>query len=600
MSALAAVLGPAASGRDAVARMLEAAPHRGTAFEFARYGDWELGVANPTGPGAWRDAGLAFGPRFGVAWMGVLDNATEISQELARRAIEPPSDTPAGLVLGGWEAFGDQLPARLRGVFAGVVTDGRQAWGFRDHVGLRPLFYRAERGAAFIASEARQVAAGAKLPREADLEVVERILFKDVDNDAPAALKGVQRLPKAALLLVDREAVRRRDYWNPEDYLETADLTAEEIAERFDALMTQATARTLTGEGDFLSLSGGIDSPAVAAYANPVHLRRYGTPLTALATVYPNQPSVDESRLIQLVAERFGMPLHMYERQARPVAAGVEWLRVLDGPIPYLLLSDAEDHYRRARELGLRNMLTGEVAEHVVDMRGTLLGHLIVNGRVRAAKQRVALHHSRGDSIVSIGRDVVAGVAPRWLEATYRRRVDTPWVARYPAWIDRQRVRDRFARNATTARRRWVEEQTATWMGPGLTMEAEEVCQSVMGMRARRPWADVDLWQFFLSLPADQKFPNRARKGLVRRLLRGTVPDEILDQRRKVVFDESLMARIEYPELRKWLLAPDHRFGGVDYARLRGSLEREDLDLSAYLWAKDLAIAHAFLSQCDR
>jgi len=62
------------------------------------------------------------------------------------------------------------------------------------------------------------------------------------------------------------------------------------------------------------------------------------------------------------------------------------------------------------------------------------------------------------------------------------------------------------------------------------------------------------------------------------------------------VFDESLMARIEYPELRRWLAAPEHRFGGVDYKRLHESLEREDLDLSAYLWAKDLAIAHAFLS----
>jgi asparagine synthetase B (glutamine-hydrolysing) len=316
--------------------------------------------------------------------------------------------------------------------------------------------------------------------------------------------------------------------------------------------------------------------------------------------VYPNQPTVDESEYITIVADRFHMPLHTYVRDADPLKAGVEWLRVLDGPIPYLLLSDAEDHYRRARELGFRNMLTGEVAELVVDMRGNLIGHLILTGSLRAARHQLSRQRSRGRSLPSLGREVVRELAPRSLEAGYRRRRDTPWLSRYPAWIDRQRVRDRFARNTTTARRRWGREQTTTWMGPGLTMEAEEVCQAVMQVRTRRPWADVDLWRFFLSLPADQKFPDVARKGLIRRLLRGKVPDEILDRRHKVVFNESLMARIEYPELQRWLLAPEHRFQGVDYKGLADALERQDLDLNGYLWAKDLAIAHAFLSLCDR
>jgi asparagine synthase (glutamine-hydrolysing) len=600
VSALAAVLSRGGGDSAAVERMLAASPHRGTEIELATHGAWSLGVANPTEPDAWREASVATTSRLAVSWVGALDNAADLSAELARRGVAPRGDTPAELVLVAWEAFGEGLPTQLRGVFAAVVTDGKRAWCFRDHIGLRPLFYRVQGGAAFVGSEARQVAAGAGLPREADLDVVERVLFKDVDNDAPAAIKGVARLPKATLLRVERDRAGRRAYWNPQDDLETARLTADEVAEQFDELMTQAAARTLTGHGDVLSLSGGIDSPAVAAYAHPVHVDRYGQPLPALATVYPNQPTVDESQNISLVAERFQMPLHTYERDAHPLKAGVEWLRVLDGPIPYLLLSDAEDHYRRARELGFRNMLTGEIAELVVDMRENLVAHLILNGRLRAARDQLSRRRSRGRSLTSLGRELAGEMAPRWLYAAYRRRRDTPWVSRYPAWIDRQRVRDGFARDATSARRRWGEEQAATWMGPGLTMEAEEVCQSVMHMRTRRPWADVDLWRFFLSLPAEQKFPNLTRKGLVKRLLRGKVPHEILDQRRKVVFDESLIARIEYPELRRWLLAPEYRFRGVDYKSLAGALERQDLDLSGYLWAKDLAIAHAFLSFCDR
>jgi asparagine synthetase B (glutamine-hydrolysing) len=580
--------------------MLRAAPHRGTELEVIVYGDWALGVANPSEPEGWREGSLASGSQFAVAAVGTLDDADHLANELVRLGFDPGGASPSALVLAGWEAFGDELPARLRGLFAAIVTDGRHAWCFRDHVGFRPLFYRSDGGAAYVASEAKQVAAGAGLPREADVEVVERILFREIDNETPAALKGVMRLPKATLLLIDRDQVRQHAYWRPEQFLETARLSDDEVAERFDDLMTQAAARTLTGTGDVVSLSGGIDSPAVAAYAAPVHLSRYGEPLPALATVYPKQPSVDESPLIKAAADYLDLPLHTYERDAQPLKAGVEWLRILDGPIPYLLLSDAEDHYRRARELGFRNMLTGEIAELVVDMRRHLLGHLLLSGRLRSARRRVARERSGGRSLASIGQEVGGALAPRWLEARYRRRRGAHWVSRYPAWLDSRRLRAGTVRWATTARRRWREEQTVSWMGPGLTMEAEEVCQSVMGVRTRRPWADVDLWQFFLSLPAEQKFPNRARKGLVRRLLRGKIPDEILDHRRKTVFDESLMARIEYPELRKWLDAPEHRFTGVDYQGLAEALEREDLDLTAYQWAKDLAIAHAFLALCER
>jgi asparagine synthase (glutamine-hydrolysing) len=594
------VLGPAGPDPDAVVRMLRAAPHRGTALEVAVHGDWALGVANPDDADAWKEGSLAAGPRLAVAAVGALDNATTLAAELTRTGAEPAGNSLAALVLAGWEAFGEDLPARLRGVFAAVVTDGRRAWCFRDHVGFRPLFYRSHGDAAFVASEAKQVAAGAGLPREADLDVVERIIFREVDNETPAAVRGVMRLPKATLLRVEPGDVRRRAYWRPEDFLETARLNGDEVAERFDELMTQAASRTLTGRGDVVSLSGGIDSPAVAAYAAPVHLSRYGEALPALATVYPNQPSVDETPFIRTVAERLEIPLHTYERDAQPLKAGVEWLRILDGPIPYLLLSDAEDHYRRARELGFHNMLTGEIAELVVDMRRHLLGHLLLRGRLRSARRRVARERAGGRSLASLAAELGGTLAPRWLEARYRRLRGAHWVARYPPWLDAHRLRVGTARWASKARERWRDEQTVSWMGPGLTMEAEEVCQTVMGVRTRRPWADVDVWQFFLSLPAEQKFPNLARKGLVRRLLRGKVPDEILERRQKTVFDESLMARIEYPELKRWLVAPEHRFAGVDYGGLAAALEREDLDLTAYQWAKDIAIAHAFVALCER
>jgi Asparagine synthase len=115
-------------------------------------------------------------------------------------------------------------------------------------------------------------------------------------------------------------------------------------------------------------------------------------------------------------------------------------------------------------------------------------------------------------------------------------------------------------------------------------------------VRTRRPWADVDLWEFFLSLPVETKFPDNESKTLVRRLLRGRVPTAILKRRDKTVFDESIMAHVDYQTLRRWLVQPEYRLTGVRYDLLEERLDRQSLDLSEFMWAKDLASVHAFLS----
>ena len=131
-------------------------------------------------------------------------------------------------------------------------------------------------------------------------------------------------------------------------------------------------------------------------------------------------------------------------------------------------------------------------------------------------------------------------------------------------------------------------------------MEAHEIIQEYFGVRSRHPWVDVDLWEFYLSLPAEQKFPDARSKGLTRRLLRGRVPDEILDRTEKTVFNDSFTARIDYDALSRWLVDPPVRLGGVDYEGLRDRLDARDLGVFDYIWAKDLASAHAFLASFDR
>jgi hypothetical protein len=165
--------------------------------------------------------------------------------------------------------------------------------------------------------------------------------------------------------------------------------------------------------------------------------------------------------------------------------------------------------------------------------------------------------------------------------------------------VDRARANESAAASIVAASRRYETVQLGALVGPGITAEADEICQEICGVRARRPWADVDLWEFFLSLPADQKYPDMRSKTLVRSLVRGTVPDEVLDRRTKTVFDDAVLASVDYPTLRKLLVSPAYRMRGVGYELLEERLSREDLSVSELKWTRNLASVHAFLSLWD-
>jgi asparagine synthase (glutamine-hydrolysing) len=591
MASLAASLLPSID-RDAVVRMLAAAPHRGSRTQVVGRGSITLGTTDDPGL---PEASIADEDDLTVAFTGRLDNADELRKQLDEGQTRPAGESAASVVAAMFRRYREEAPALLRGSFAVAVTDGTSLWAFRDQLGFRSLFHRATAGRAFVASEAKQVAAGAGIAREPDLDVLETIFYMELEDETPSALRGVARLPKSTILLADADGVRQRRYWRPESLLETADVTPEEIAPRFEQLMTQAVERMMTGD-DCLSLSGGIDSPAVAAFAAPSHERLFNTPLAAFSALYPDQPSVDESELIRLVADAFGMPVHTYDRTARPMEGMRQWVDLFDGPVPTILVSDAHEHYSKARALGFRTMLTGEIAEFVFDMRSGVLPHLVRQGRFGPAARRARTQLGKGVSPLAVGRQVLSGFEPPFVARAIARRHPAVQVARAPAWLDKAHLQRGSQRRPRPAGRRWRLSQLAAFIGPGLTMESDEVLQAVCGIRSRRPWADVDLWEFFLSLPAEVKYPDSSYKGLVRSLLRGRVPDEILDRPEKTVFNDSIAARIDYAELRRWLVDAGWRMPGVDYARLEERLDSEDMDVPEYIWAKDLAATQAFVS----
>lgn len=579
---------------QAALRMSAAAPHRGGQRTVEVLGNVAVAVTNDP---EWVTATLARRNGRLAVFAGALDNDADLRTELRRQgAPEPADETPAAALLAAFDRWGEEAVSRLRGSFAGAVTDGRTVRCFRDHFGTRPLFYHDAPGAFYAATEVKQVLAGAPITREADLEHLHGVLFGGLSHST--AYRGVERIPKwviAAATVGDTGLASRR-YWDPASKIETADLGPEGAVEGTVAALDRAVRRVLTGR-DAILLSGGLDSPALAAFAARADDR--GRPVRAVTAVYPDFPSADELEWTEMAAEHLGLPLHQYEADAGSLDDVEHWVEILDGPADVVSIPESAEAYAAARALGARTVINGEIAEMLFESRAFLLDHLLSHGRLRAAGRLIAQLRAAGRSRRRIVREILRALAsPRLIEAYVRRR--PPRRRGLPDWIDERQFETTGPRPplwTLSPRRRWLELQVAAFRGAGVAFEADEICAAWCGVESRRPFADVDLWEFVLSLPAEVKFPSRRTKPLLRQAMRGLLPDELIDRRDKTFFDEFHLAKADYPTLRRLLADPSPRIDGIDYDRLGERLEREEMRIYELQWARNVARIHAFLNQ---
>ena len=577
--------------------MLAAAPHRGSELvEVEKLGQAVLGVANGSGR---RDSWLAVAGEAGAVVSGAIDNRLELNAELERGGAALAGDSPAHTLLAAYFAWGERAFERLRGVFAGAVVQGQELTLFRDHVGFGTILFRQDADSVWAASEAKQVIVGAGIPRRANHEALADIFYGRLD-ERRTALSGVERLERASTLRLTRDASRTLGrFWNPDDLLETSDLGPGEASEALLAALDTAVSRALTGN-DLVELSGGIDSPSIAALAASRYAANGGARVAAVSSVYPEHPSVDESHYVELIAERLGLRLHTYVPSARPLDDLEYWVDLLDGPVDTMSVPEVAEEYRLARELGYATVLSGELAEYVLTVDSHLAGHLALHGRWSALAEWARAQRSRGRARRAVLRRLLPSITPAFVAGRYtrlRRRENRP----LPPWVDTGQVGGLGLRRdlERPARRRWAEAQLGAIHSSALTLEADALCAASFGVQVRRPFADVDFWELALSLRAETKFPDTVPKSLIRRAMRGRLPDEVLDRRDKTFFDETALAMADYGALRRWIVETDYRVEGVDYELLAERLDDGGLDVLELAWASDLARVHAFASVCS-
>jgi len=132
-----------------------------------------------------------------------LDNRAEVMGWLGWS--RPAASTSDVELLAAWyERAGKRAAQQLLGDFVTVAVEpGGRVVCFRDHLGVKPLYYWVDDEWMVIGSELRQIAAHPAAPRSPDVGLLGEYLSGWVESTTATVIQGVRRLPAAHGLVID-------------------------------------------------------------------------------------------------------------------------------------------------------------------------------------------------------------------------------------------------------------------------------------------------------------------------------------------------------------------------------------------------------------
>jgi len=493
-----------------------------------------------------------------VSFNGEIYNHAELRQELNR--IRPRhwkthhSDTE--VIVHAFEEWGIDCLNRFRGMFAIAIWDGRsrEMWLTRDRIGIKPLYYTLDNGRLAFASEIKALFADPLQSRDIDEESLFHYL-SFLTTPAPRTLyRGIRKLQAGTWLRVRPNGnVQEHRYWDVWDHTNPLiGVPEDELVERLMAeLRTAIRLRKMADVPIGVFLSGGIDSSINATLFAEGESKQVHTFTVGYDGNFPSAPN--ETEYARRTAARVGASHHEILLNVGDAIGFLETMAKLqDEPIADPVCVPIYYLSKLAREHGCIVCQAGEGSDElfcgyplwlrflqlqsadrlpvpsVIKRLG--LGALAAAGKDQTAHYEWLRRGANGNPVFWGGEEAYTHVQKlRLLHPDLRKRFRglTSWDAISP-------IRERFLANA------W-EKSDLHWMSyldlnlrlPELLLMRVDKMSMGVSLEARVPFLDHKFVELALSIPTKAKLGSGGTKYLLKRAVRGLLPDEIIDRRKQ-------------------------------------------------------------------
>jgi asparagine synthase (glutamine-hydrolysing) len=493
-----------------------------------------------------------------ISFNGEIYNHAEIKSELKNignhKWKTDHSDTE--VILHAFEQWGIQCLEKFRGMFAIALWDGkrRELWLIRDRIGIKPLYYSILNGRINFASEIKALLEDPEQKRGVHEEAFFHYL-SFLSTPAPQTLfAGIEKLPAGTWLNIKEDGqIRLNRYWDVWDHTKSLmGIAEEEIAERIlSELRTAVRLRKVSDVPVGVFLSGGVDSSTNAALFSEGEERPIKTFTIGYEGEYPSYPN--ELRYARQMATHVGAEYHeriltqndlldflprMVHLQDEPIADPV--------CVPVYYVS------KLARDNGVIVCQVGEGADELFcgysTWKRALQFQYYDDLSVPRLFKKIGLigikSVGKGDTVYyewlrrgTTGQPIFWGGAEAFTDIQKKKLLSHKLRKRFgdlTSWEILKPIRRRYEEKAwDKSHLNWMTYLDLNLRLPELLLMRIDKMSMGVSLEGRVPFLDHKFVELAMSIPASVKTKNGILKYILKKAVRGLIPEELVDRKKQ-------------------------------------------------------------------
>lgn len=546
-----------------------------------------------------------------IVYNGEIYNYLELRSELKGYGYEFHTDTDTEVILAAHEQWGAESLTRFNGMWSFVLYDARRRSLLcaRDRFGIKPLYYVLRDGTFIFASEIKALLGIMASERSPDCAAIfDYLAWGLVNHSQHTFFEGVDSLLPGHYLLLQNGQLRLHHFWDLERAAGELDIRGwddRRIADQFRELLTDALRLSLRSDVPVGScLSGGLDSSSIVCLGSRLMFGEEGMPAQIVGdrqktfTACFDDPRIDERRHVATVVKATGAqahstfprPEHLFEIMPRLMWHQEEPFGSTSIYAQWRVMELAKQH-------GVTVLLDGQGADEMLagypGAQSVYLGALLRSGRWltlwREAKQYQATELGDRGHLAGLRRALLSALPAQFKDWLHGVRGN-----RWPTWLNSEFAqahsnRGRLPHHANGSLRTLLRDQMAYHL-PAL-LRYEDRNSMAFSLEARVPFLDHRLVSFVFSLHDHQRIFRGLSKAVLRRAMKGIVPETILNRRDKIGFatpEEAWLSGPLWPQIKEILFSDSFRslpfFNHSKVHHLLSLYEQDHIKTGGTLW----------------
>lgn len=494
--------------------------------------------------------------RYVLVYNGEIYNYVELRQSLSQQGVHFDSFSDTEVLLRLLLSGGRDAVKRLNGMFAFVLYDRETGeWiAARDPFGIKPLYYAIAGDEFVFASEIKALLLHPALGARRDERALQQYLTFQFCLGDRTLFEGVRKLEPATIMSGRGGEIRSvRSYWQS-DYEIDQYHTEEYFIDRLRALIDDSVRLQIRSDvplGGYLS--GGLDSSLVCSLAS----RHVELPFSMFHGRFAEGPAYDESNYARaVVADSGGIYHEVVPTEAHFVEMMPRIIEALDEPVAGPGVFPQMSVSRLARTQ-VKVVLGGQGGDEIFGGYARyLVGYL-----EQALKGAILETQEEGRHLVTL-ESIVPNLAilkqyrpllvQFWssglfeeMDARYFRLIDrSPDLAQFltpdfQATVDRAGLWEDFAVIFNTPETKsYINKMThfdQKTLLPAL-LQIEDRVSMAVSLESRVPLLDTRIADLVTAMPPPLKFQGGRTKHILKKAIRDSVPEAVLNRKDKMGF----------------------------------------------------------------